>query len=713
MTHTHELLATYQTFGLKLLYWERQGQPKDWKGPGGSEGVGWNDPARVYPLDQYDPSHMNLGLFTGYEIATGKFLADVDLDWADGIVMAVRLLPHTGLVFGRLGKPVSHLIFTTPERLPDVTNYDDIADDGKGVGIRFVELRGGDYSHQTMIAPSLHSPGVHIELVMNTGPAHLTIVSIREATLDYAIGCLLFKRLSGGLHHEGRMALAGFLLRAGLSEERVLRIGETICWAQAQTHVPDMSGKDVTDMTLVMRTTVAKLAANKKTAGGPKLAEFIGKYGKAVVERLTKWIGGDIDFVRNAAGQVLPKHQGNIKRAIELLGHELSYNQFSDKFLCDGKPLEDPQWKSIYLEIDREFRFQPPLEFYLMVLHDTAWSNGFHPVKQYLDALRWDQVPRLDTWLITCAQAEDTPYVRAVSRIMLIAGVKRIRHPGCKYDEMVVWESHQGGDKSSAAQALCPDPAWFSDDLRLNLASQQLIEATLGKWIIEASDLAGKRKAEIDTLKSMMSRQVDGPARMAYAHFAVERPRHFIFIGTTNNSEYLPDMTGGRRFWPMTVQRFNTEWIKTHRDQLWAEACTYEAAGESIRMSEGLWGDAEAQQEKRRTPDPWETSLRAFMLTITPSGDGKRRVATNELWKYLDVKMDKRDRFGATRISEMMQRLGFRRTTVKPSGEEVQSGYVTEDERRLTLKHDEEPEPGEDGITDLTPRPGKEEDPFT
>src|SRR6185436_3179557 len=108
--------------------------------------------------------------------------------------------------------------------------------------------------------------------------------------------------------------------------------------------------------------------------------------------------------------------------------------------------------------------------------------------------------------------------------------------------------------------------------------SKQVIERTLGKWIVEASDLAGKRKSEIEQLKAMLSRQVDGPARLAYAHFPVERPRQFIIIGTTNSPAYLTDPTGGRRFWPIEVQAFRLDWIKANRDQLWAEACIREEA---------------------------------------------------------------------------------------------------------------------------------------
>jgi predicted P-loop ATPase len=354
----------------------------------------------------------------------------------------------------------------------------------------------------------------------------------------------------------------------------------------------------------------------------------------------------------------------------------LSFNEFAAQMLIDGRPLEDPQLKSLYLEIDREHRFQPPLEYYKMVVEDTAWRHGFHPVKQYLDSITWDQKPRLDTWLIRCAGVEDSLYTRAVSSIMLIAAVRRIRQPGCKYDEMVVWESHQGSEKSSAAQALCPNPDWFSDDLRLNLHAQELIEATLGKWIIEASDLAGKKKTEIEQLKAMLSRQRDGPARMAYAHFPVERPRHFIIIGTTNSSAYLTDATGGRRFWPMEVQRFNLELIRRHRDQLWAEACIREGLGESIRLREELWPAATEQQEKRREVDPWEPLLRRAVLAVAPGSGGRRRVIAGILWDVLGVPTERRDRYGSLRITEIMQRLGFKRSRVRPEGEEVQVGFI-------------------------------------
>jgi hypothetical protein len=692
------LLSRYQHLGLRLVYWERKGSdPKDWKGPSGREAKSWNDPARQYPLEQFDPSHMNLGTFTGHEVAPGRFLADVDFDWPEGLILAGRLIPSTGFAFGRTGKKVSHALFTTPDRL-GVTTYYDIAEDRnwEGNGITFVELRGGDSTHQTMVAPSLHSPGIPIELVLTGEPLHVKTEVLQAAVVDYAIACLLLKHTTSGFHHDARMALAGFLLRFGISQDRIQLIGEEICRAQVAKGVPDMSDRDIADMELVLRTTVQKLNANKKFAGGPKLAEFIGgPQGKAVVARIAYWFGRHDDFIRNDAGAVLPKNQKNIKRAIELLGHEMSYNVFAEQMLIDGKPLEDPQWKALYLDIEATYRFQPPPDYFKIVIEDAAWRNRFHPVKDYLDALVWDGVPRIDTWIIDAADAEDSPYVRAISSIMLIAAVRRIRSPGAKYDEMVIWESPQGTNKSSAAQALCPDPAWFSDDLQLHVSSKELIEATLGKWIIEASDLAGKKKAEIEQLKAMMSRQVDGPARMAFAHFPVQRPRHFILVGTTNSSVYLPDTTGGRRFWPVVVKRFDIRWIVQRRDQLWAEACVREAAGESIRLAEALWPEAAEHQEQRREVDPWEAVIRHAVLGVAPSFDGRRRVATSVLWDALSIAVGQRDRYSAMRISEIMQKLGFKRTRVRPSDGTVQVGFVQiEAGHRFELTVDDQDDEG-------------------
>ena len=663
-----DLVQTYLDQHYRIVTWPAVG---DSKGP---REEGW--PRKDYTLADYHEGY-RVGLMTGYEISPGHVLHDVDLDWAPGASIALKILPVTGFAFGRASKRISHCFYTLPEALTTY-RYEDIDK------TCLIELRGtksnGDIGFQTMVPPSVWTKDGQREPLIFTkqsGPTHIERANdLKQRVCLSAIGMLLAKHLgNNGFGHDPRLCVIGFLLRAGISEDDVTALGEAMSPATNNTEVSDVRR-------VVHSTAVALGDPKQKVKGGPSLARHIGVNGKAVLARINEWLGRDSDFIRNADGLIVAKSQENIRRAIELLGHELSYNEFAAQMLIRGvndttpRALEDPQWKALYLEIDREYRFQPPLEFFKMVIEDMAWQRSFHPVKQYLDALVWDEKPRLDTWLIRCAGVEDTAYTRAISAIMLIAAVRRIRQPGCKYDEMVVWESHQGADKSSAAQALCPNPDWFSDDLRLNLHAQELIEATLGKWIVEASDLAGKKKTEIEQLKAMLSRQRDGPARMAYAHFPVERPRHFILIGTTNSSAYLTDSTGGRRFWPMTVQRFNIDLIKKHRDQMWAEASAREALGESIRLQEELWPAATEQQEKRREIDPWEEAIRILLEESDQySGDGKLRVATNTLWEILCLPMERRDRFAAIRLSEIMQRLGFTRTTIRV-GEQVHRGYV-------------------------------------
>src|SRR5262249_20514213 len=202
----------------------------------------------------------------------------------------------------------------------------------------------------------------------------------------------------------------------------------------------------------------------------------------------------------------------------------------------------------------------------------------------YLDAMKWDAVKRLDTWLIKYGGAEDTEYIQAVGALMLIAAVRRVRQPGCKFDEMVVLENEeQGTDKSTALATLAGLEEWFSDDLPLNIEGKRVIESLRGRWIIEAAELSAIRSADIEHLKAFVPRQVER-AVLAKGRIVSEVPRQCVIVGTTSSLEFLRDTTGNRRFWPVRCQAFNISDLRRVRDQLWAEAAAREARGASIRL---------------------------------------------------------------------------------------------------------------------------------
>jgi hypothetical protein len=83
----------------------------------------------------------------------------------------------------------------------------------------------------------------------------------------------------------------------------------------------------------------------------------------------------------------------------------------------------------------------------------------------------------------------------------------------------------QGTLKSTAFQTLCPCPDWFTDGLPLGVDSKEVIERTAGRWIVGAGEMHGNRGREAEQLKAMLSRQVDGPVRLAYSLIPVSVPR--------------------------------------------------------------------------------------------------------------------------------------------------------------------------------------------
>lgn len=367
-------------------------------------------------------------------------------------------------------------------------------------------------------------------------------------------------------------------------------------------------------------------------------------------------------FKKPAAGS-----QTNMVLAIEALGVRLRYDEFADRGLITrgGGPEEtlgDALATNLWLEIERQYGFRPPKEVFWAVVEDLAWRNRFHPVREYLDALAWDGKRRIHCWLPTYGGATDSAYVRAVGAHVLVAAVRRVRHPGAKFDEMLVLESEQGTEKSTSIEALCPRKEWFADDLPIGVDAKQVIERTVGKWLVEAGELSGMRKGEVEKVKAFMSRGSDGPTRLSYDRISTERPRHFVVIGTTNDAAYLKDSTGNRRFWPVRVDRFDLDALRRDRDQLWAEAARLEAEGASIRLSPKLWRAAGAEQEERRVTDAWEGVLEERLGAKDDEDRLDGKLLVDDAW-WLIGKSDPgvRGQHDNERLGKAIRQLGFER----------------------------------------------------
>lgn len=333
--------------------------------------------------------------------------------------------------------------------------------------------------------------------------------------------------------------------------------------------------------------------------------------------------------------------------------------------------VEDDHMETLMIQIDQAFNFFPSKDKFYMYCGHVARENAFHPVRDYLDSLEsWDGVRRTDSWLIDFGGAPDTPYVRAVSRIVLTAAVRRVFQPGCKFDEMMILESPQGYGKSSAIKTLCPNIDWFSDSFNLEGDSKRMIEQTSGKWIIEAGELNGMSARDHNALKQYLSSARD-EARMSYAREATRRAREFIIIGTTNDTQYLRDHTGDRRYWPIRVGKFDVEGLAKIRDQLWAEALFLHLENPEssfIRLDPSLYEDAAVEQAKRRMDNPIKIILEEHL------GDIEGRILTPDVWKLVTEDAAPSHSL-AIQISKALQELGWEKSRLKVN-KKRQSYYV-------------------------------------
>lgn len=211
-------------------------------------------------------------------------------------------------------------------------------------------------------------------------------------------------------------------------------------------------------------------------------------------------------------------------------------------------------------------------------------EKEYHPIKDKIVEIKWDGTSRIKNFLIDILHCEDKPYTREVSRLIFAGGIHRIYNPGCKFDSVPVLIGKQGTGKSTIISWLALEEKFYADIYTID--GKEGFENLSGKWMCELSELVAlKRNQNNEAIKSFLSRQTDH-FRRAYMAHTNDYPRQCIFIGTTNNEQFLTDKTGNRRFFPVKVNSDGYELnraaktIKEYISQCWAEAKALFDSGE-------------------------------------------------------------------------------------------------------------------------------------
>lgn len=343
------------------------------------------------------------------------------------------------------------------------------------------------------------------------------------------------------------------------------------------------------------------------------------------------------------------------------------------------------------------------------VIRYLAEAYRVNPLKAFLKGRKWDGVERLDRWLPEYMKTKDGDYTRAVGRKWWISAVARAMEPGCQADHMLILEGKQGVGKSRAARII--GGAFyteFSGTVHGHTAMKDLVATISGKIIVEMSELATMRRAEIESLKAILTTVVDD-VRLSYERDVKSYPRTCVFIGTTNElgGSYIADATGARRFWPVAVGALGViqvEALERDVDQLWAEALQAYGDGEDWHTVPKELATQEQYDRQVTVEDaePWYPRVRhaltdpdSFAEVFTAIDEYKNGEKTGDfvvrtssfstiLSVIIGLEPSRQSGVDVIRIRKVLETIGFKKT--RPSKGWHGSVYAY-DLRRESVEH--------------------------
>lgn len=380
-----------------------------------------------------------------------------------------------------------------------------------------------------------------------------------------------------------------------------------------------------------------------------------GKADDAVLKRLKMTEYGPKSTLVNVMNilQHDPKYAGKIK-----------YNLFTERVELVNEGVRQPAAEHLDTDVNCDIQWRYSVEVSTNLVREAMYAaarqDEFHPVADYLRALTWDGVARLETLMQRgfgaverASEGTDSTYLAEVGTKLCISAVARVLSPGSKVDTVVVLFGDQGKFKSTGLKALAGND-WFTDSIMQNVGDKDSIMQLQGAWFYELGELDSIKKAETSRVKAFIS-CVNDNFRPPYGHHTVRRPRQTVLVGTTNEEEFLSDPSGSRRFVPVSVNSVDLEWIKCNRDQLWAEAVVRYDKGEPWWYDVAAMVRLASASERFQENDVWSGMIVRFVA------EGKKRIVSMDeiLTIALLLPVGQLGRPTQTRVGKILKRLGF------------------------------------------------------
>jgi hypothetical protein len=384
-------------------------------------------------------------------------------------------------------------------------------------------------------------------------------------------------------------------------------------------------------------------------------------------------------FKRDKAGGILAtlENVALAARRADLCGMDIRHDTFRDEIMFattgdDWRPFRDADYSRLRIRLERA-GFKPiGREMIRDVVLLVAEERPFDSAIAWLEGLKWDGQARVDGFLRDYFGADDSEYVRAVSRYLWSALAGRVLSPGVKADMAPILVGEQGAAKSSSVAAMVPDPDFFTE-VSFGERDDDLARKMRGRLLAEISELRGLRSREVESIKAFISRTHEHWVPK-YREFATTFPRRLVFVGTTNKDEFLADETGNRRWLPVRVSRADVEAVKRDRLQLWAEGRElFRRGGIAYQAAEEL---AEPVHKEHMITDPWAEEIARWLGepdTLTGACPGARSfLRVGEVAREaLRLEAKQISKGEEMRICNSLQELGYTRKKQRVGGPPV------------------------------------------
>ena len=339
----------------------------------------------------------------------------------------------------------------------------------------------------------------------------------------------------------------------------------------------------------------------------------------------------------------------------------LRWNALKGKIELDGVTVE---LMTLRLQLAIAYNIQLPTEDCAQIAMYLAQQQSFSPVAEYLNdcAQQYPADEALLDSLATTYFGTDEPLHRTFLRKTLISAVARALTPGCKVDTVCILQGLQGCGKSTFWKVLASEP-WF-DDTVTNASDKDERLKLHQSWFVEWAELEAifKRK-DISAVKAFITTQAD-QVRPPYGRDILEMQRPSIIVGSTNETEFLADPTGNRRYWviPIVHAQIPLDQLATERDRIWAAAVHAFKGGEKWVLPDEMRQVASADASNYATSDPWEDVIFAYCTE-------KRKVTVAELLtNVLKLELHQMDKRSEMRVTNLLKGSGW------GSGREVVHG---------------------------------------